>query len=355
MKRAAFTLVELLVVIAISGVLVALLLPAVQAAREAARRAQCSNNVKQIGIALHLYHAANGAFPPAATWPAGSPMDQGLNDNLGPNWVILILPHLEQQNVYSAFDLDQPITSAANAAARSAQLDVMLCPSDDNNRQPLNGSGNSSISHMGDNWGRGNYGANAGAGFFSDTVHCDALGGHGCSGQPENWQQPQIRGVMGGNLSTKLAQIVDGTSHTIMIGELLVGVNEIDIRGTWAIGGAGPSAMGAHTIDDAYGPNCSALYADNMAGCSVAQKSVGGVRAMAQLGMGCYGPPGQSNNQACPRSRHPGGVNVALCDGSVRWIGDFIDASSGNAVDIFSVWARLNLSTDENFVPPDQY
>ena len=92
-----------------------------------------------------------------------------------------------------------------------------------------------------------------------------------------------------------------------------------------AIGGAGPSVMGAHTIDDAYGPNCSALYADNTAGCSAAQSSVGGVRAMAQLGMGCYGPPGQSTwllafrrtersrARAWPRKRRARRSNTGRC------------------------------------------
>lgn len=132
-----FTLVELLVVIAIIGILVALLLPAVQAAREAARRASCTNNLKQIGLGLHLYHAANQLMPPGwmGTQPTtGQPYWLGLP---GWGWAALTLPYLEQQNVSNGLiNFGLPITAPANNAARIAVIGTFRCPSDPGGTTP---------------------------------------------------------------------------------------------------------------------------------------------------------------------------------------------------------------------------
>ncbi len=101
--RRGFTLVELLVVIAIIGILVALLLPAVQSAREAARRMQCQNHLKQLGLALHNYHDTLGYFPPSSNWAAIAEVNTKNNANLRANWVISILPYIEQQSLYNSF------------------------------------------------------------------------------------------------------------------------------------------------------------------------------------------------------------------------------------------------------------
>jgi len=136
-RRRGFTLVELLVVIAIIGVLVALLLPAVQAAREAARRASCSNNLKQIGLGLHLYHDVHRTFPPG-----------GVEFRLGSDtskrqlaWSVFLLPYIEQLNLYEQLDLTTAFDSAENAPAAATVLSVYICPSAPSGDQLVSGRG----------------------------------------------------------------------------------------------------------------------------------------------------------------------------------------------------------------------
>ncbi len=120
-RRRAFTLVELLVVIAIIGVLVALLLPAVQQAREAARRMHCVNNMKQIGLAMHQYHDAHARFPYAVTTCCTPP---------GGTWVVLLLPHLEQQNLHDQFDLSLTMTDPVHTEPIQQVISTFICPTD---------------------------------------------------------------------------------------------------------------------------------------------------------------------------------------------------------------------------------
>jgi prepilin-type N-terminal cleavage/methylation domain-containing protein len=140
-RRHAFTLVELLVVIAIIGVLVALLLPAVQAAREAARMTQCKNNLRQIGIALHNRHTSHNVLPPGwkADQPEGSP---------GWGWATEILSHVEQGNLYDGqIRRDLPISHSANQFAREQVLSVFICPTDVGPRQFRLGGGSDEHDH----------------------------------------------------------------------------------------------------------------------------------------------------------------------------------------------------------------
>jgi type II secretory pathway pseudopilin PulG len=148
------TLVELLVVIAIIAILIALLLPAVQAAREAARVLQCQNNLKQLGLGVLNYESQYTILPPSSNWfPATGDNVMAMNNpNLRENWVVLILPFIEQQALFDRFDLRTStnyIQDPGNRAARSTRLPVMLCPSDAFNRQPFNGLNSTMTDRMG--------------------------------------------------------------------------------------------------------------------------------------------------------------------------------------------------------------
>ena len=126
MKNRAFTIVELLVVIAIIALLIALLLPAVNAAREAARRASCKSNIRQIAIALNSYEAAHSKFPPFFFSREGNPQ-RIADDNKGPNWLVLLLPYVEENGLYQQWDQETPAVQNPGA---SAELSIEKCPSD---------------------------------------------------------------------------------------------------------------------------------------------------------------------------------------------------------------------------------
>src|SRR5262245_14329123 len=129
-EKKGFTLVELLVVIAIIGVLVAILLPAIQAAREAARRTQCVNNVKQLALVLQNHHDTKKTFPASATWPSGKVIVSDMQTNMGANWLVHVLPYMEQSNVLDLYDKKRAMQHPNNQRFRSTRIDVLLCPSD---------------------------------------------------------------------------------------------------------------------------------------------------------------------------------------------------------------------------------
>ncbi len=342
--RHAFTLVELLVVIAIIGILVALLLPAVQSAREAARRSQCQNNVKQLGLALQNYHSAMKVFPPSTQFD-----DRGMNNPSSStvhlaNWVVTILPFIEEQSLFDAFDFTVPVSDPINRQTRGTTVESMLCPSDTYNQQSLFAGRRS---NEGDNWARGNYAANGSLGFMSRSTR-DAAG-------PEArlWRDPQTRGIMGVNSSISIAQITDGTSLTIAIAEVRAGLSESDPRGTWALGGPGASSLWGHGTDNAIGPNACFDGSDSILGCAKIERDVTEEKLLDE----CMGCDDIGNVQAGVRSTHTGGAYVGMADGSVRFISEFIDKGAQWEPDPleYRTWQRLCASGDAQVIDAAEF
>lgn len=206
-SRRAFTLIELLVVIAIIAVLVGMLLAAVQKARESANRARCANNLKQIGLALHNYHDVTGAFP------AGSVSKSGEIDNYYGVWSVFLLPYIEQENLHDTYKYDQLNWAAANAAVRTASVNVYSCPSDqiiDQALNPESGLG------AGQKYRTGNYRAVVGRGktdndMFDFNPNAGSL--------PKGWRGPMHTTGFGGLTVERIDDIIDGTSNTLLVVE----------------------------------------------------------------------------------------------------------------------------------------
>jgi len=215
--RRAFTLIELLVVIAIIAILVALLLPAVQQAREAARRTQCRNHLKQFGLAFHNYHDSHQTFPPGYIYRADDSTSPPHNA-AGFSWGAMLLPYLDQANVYEQFDWNLPVFDPVNLAVRERHLSVFLCTSD-----PVSQLG---FVHMGptpERYAMASYAAN----FGPPDLDLD---------------QEQRDGMFSRNSRTRTADVTDGLSQTLMLGERVNGVfrsgaqigNHFEYETTWA-------------------------------------------------------------------------------------------------------------------------
>jgi prepilin-type N-terminal cleavage/methylation domain-containing protein len=347
---AAFTLVELLVVIAIIGLLTSLLLPSVQSARESARKTSCQNNLRQLGLAVLHHEQALGSFPASATGPDGADPESSNGTTKMANWAITVLPFLDEQALSDRFDTDEPISAVVNAGPRSTRLAVMLCPTDTFNQQPFNGSSGNEVCSFGDNWARGNYGANASIGFACTWCHPYT------GSTPAGWANDLFRGMMGFNTSLPAARVQDGLSNTLLLAELRAGIRPYDSRGVWALSGGGSSSMWAHggLFGDDYGPNCMEIYGDNLLDGNLLWQEFGGPEGLQNTGMGCWHAAGQGNNEATARSMHQGGVYACHADGRVAWISDNIQSlpSCPNAL---SVWDRLVLSADGQPIPENAY
>lgn len=348
---AAFTLVELLVVIAIIGVLVALLLPAVQAAREAARRQQCQNNLRQLSLGLLNYESARGSFPPAFEFAQGQEPAALAPNAIGPNWAVRLLPFIEQAAIFNLIDKSVTATGnwgsakappsighANNAPVRMAVIEAFRCPSDTNYSSTMMQFTPAAGASQ---WARGNYAANAGNGPLFNR------GGDGIFGpNSDGWRDGRRRGVIGPNVAAKLKQITDGTSNTLLLGEVRAGITAQDRRGTWALGQAGASVLFwfGQTGDD-NGPNVCSALADDTAGLTAADTDL-----MMKECMPDY-TGDNMQNQATVRSTHLGGVNVGLVDGSAHFISNEVDIGPHGQEVLGAAWpANWPMSVWDTFI-----
>jgi prepilin-type processing-associated H-X9-DG protein/prepilin-type N-terminal cleavage/methylation domain-containing protein len=276
--RGAFTLIELLVVIAILAVLIGLLLPAVQKVREAAARAQCTNNLKQIGLTLHNFHDANQAFPPG--YAADGPYADGATDTApGWGWAAFILPHLEQDNLYHQLAPGQPVQ---DSPAIQTVVKTYLCPSD------IYPPGAFPVPD-----GFGNTLAQAAPSSYAACV----------GGDESDTTGPAGLGIFYRNSSTRLTDVTDGTSNTILVGERAWS----NANGVWA--GALPGGV----IKRGQANPCQPV----VAGAWFPAATL--VQAHAHLNNALLDPDGSAGMDDFG-SRHPGGANFLFADGSVHFL-----------------------------------
>jgi len=315
-RRCGFTLIELLVVIAVIAVLIGLLLPAVQRIREAANRAKCCNNIKQLALAAHNYHDAKQVLPPASS---PSPAFASLQ--------VLLLSYVEQEAVFQLFDMKSSVqTAAANYLGRVAQVPVYLCPSDPSAGEYKDSGVSVPPGVTAVAVGRSNYYGNAGThGWWFET--------NDASSKP-----PGRAGVFGFNAQVKLP-LVDGTSNTAMFAEIRranPGDNRFDVTvvpvAQW--GTANPVTNPNNVMRPAACDDSSDVRSETglryYLGSATAVLYTHTVRPNFP-NRDCRDLLGTQFHLAA-RSAHPGGVNVALADGSVRFIADTIDMVTWQAL-----------------------
>jgi prepilin-type N-terminal cleavage/methylation domain-containing protein/prepilin-type processing-associated H-X9-DG protein len=323
MKRPAFTLIELLVVIAIIAVLLGLLVPAIQKVRETAARVQCTNNLKQIALAAHNYHNAAKKFPPGiATAPSQASV------------LVLLLPYVEQATLYQQFDMRQDVYNApANAPARMQQVALFLCPSDRSTGAkpddfPPPGQPPAIV-------GKANYFGNMGThGLWQENV-------------PTAPKDPRTWGIFAFESRTRLECITDGASNTALFAEVKRGAAPSDDAtdvavlppGSWDQGNAGTNPN--NLTPPAGCANPPSTY--NFTGLQYYRSHLITTMYTHTVPPNYAGPDCMRNPSALPpmpwqqghlaaRSYHPGGVNVALADGSVRFVSDTISLTTWKAV-----------------------
>ena len=300
-RKNAFTLIELLVVIAIIAVLIALLLPAVQQAREAARRSQCKNNLKQIGLALHNYHDTTNLFPPAMWWYGVNYVGGSTTQiaSMGPSWLHSILPNLDQAPLFMQSNFNVHIGSGTNVTVVAATIPTLLCPSD-----TYANAANKYTAYPNVPMGRASYAASGYGAAGATSLHINV-------GVAD-------RGLMGYSSRSRIADVNDGTSNTVASWEIRAGVTGNDPRGVWASGRVGGRLVanclnpGGSSTGDCYGIN-----EGNHANGDDIWSNGYDPNSTVAIGMGGHGG---GDGQAGPKSLHVGGVHALMADGAVRFI-----------------------------------
>jgi prepilin-type N-terminal cleavage/methylation domain-containing protein/prepilin-type processing-associated H-X9-DG protein len=326
MRRQGFTLIELLVVIAIIAVLIALLLPAVQAAREAARRSQCTNNLKQLGLAMHNYHDSVSSFPIGAMgvrsliaggrYPDGTPVG-----NARRTWLPMLLPYIEQGVVANSYNFSQIFNSYLNTTAELTQISVLSCPSDPNQGSIENSPPRYQHNYV-VNWGNTTWQQNMTT-TYNPTVGIYPPGTTNSvpfSGAPFTMDK-----------SFGIQSITDGTSNTLLMAEVKIGA---DITGG---------------IQDHRGD----IWNDDWMCAMFTAFTPPNVSFSDYLGNDCNYP--YQNNPPCivqvpyfiaARSYHPGGVNALMADGHVQFFKNTI---------AYTTWRMLGSSQGGEVLSSDSY
>ena len=303
-----FTLIELLVVIAIIAVLIALLLPAVQAAREAARRSQCINNMKQLGLACANYAGATGAYPLGQFWCQRGSTSFGA--------LIHLLPYFEQTQVYNAFNTSLAFNDPDNTTTHGTGISALWCPSDGTistpavTNAPIGGSFPAFPIYF------SSYGVNNGTWYQNSPWPYGTCGGYAPwpspgSNSPTNPCYTAVLGAFNGVIylgsAVTYASITDGTSNTIAMGERAHGLLDVKSQTTWDwwVSGARTTLVTTFPIN---AMKKQAPFPPTASGNG--SVAVGGTT---------------TSYEVCASSFHPGGANFAFCDGSVRFLKDTID------------------------------
>lgn len=312
-RRRGFTLIELLVVIAIIGVLIALLLPAVQSAREAARRSQCLNNLKQIGLAIHNYHDSNNAFP----WCGLSVIGPAATTTTQWSPHTRFLPYVEQGSLFAAMNFSFIWSAPQNSTVTATNVGIFNCPSDSRSTVPVIG------------WAGTNYRANEGSSLVYGYGDSDPMN--------VNASMPPPNGLFFSNQLYRMADVTDGLSNTAAFSEHLKG--DFDNAVVTELGDTfWPQTYPA--TPDAAVAQCQGIDITNLSFQRVS--NVGAPWTQYYHSTTTYSHVGRPNGRSCmfpplrimtnANSRHPGGVNVLMVDGSTRFLKSSVDVGAWRAL-----------------------